>query len=86
MVLTSGCALMMACATGPRRAPRDTACGVVDRAEQRHRARRDAQRLASGRPSRMRTAGRAEPPVQRLQLDHRILQRGDEEQRVFLVL
>jgi hypothetical protein len=65
----------------------DPAVAVVDRAERCHRAGLDAERLAHefGRAERKPAAG-AEPPVQRLQLDRGVLQRGDEIKRALLVL
>ena len=60
---------------------------VVDRAEGRHRAGLDAERLehqlggAEGKP-----AAGAQAAVQRFELDRGILERGHQEQRVLLVL
>jgi hypothetical protein len=65
---------------------RDPLRGVVDRAERRHRAGRNTERFHHQvRGAEREPAGRAQSPVQRLQLDGGVLQRGDEEQRALLV-
>ena len=60
---------------------------VVDGAERRHRAGLDAEHLAQqlGRAERE-AAGGAEQPVQRLEVDRGVLQRGDQKKRALLVL
>src|SRR5215813_7115371 len=60
---------------------------VVHRRERRDRAGLDAERCAQevGGAERE-AAGGGEAPVQRFQLDHRILERRDQEQRPLLVL
>jgi hypothetical protein len=66
---------------------RDAARGIVHDAKWRHRAGHDPQRFQHrlGRTERKPPAG-AKPPVQRLELNCGVLERGDEEQRAFLVL